>query len=57
VDRDSSAHALALEAVARHNARVDGARTARNAVDGWGEGKLRPFGYAGVALGSRDARK
>lgn len=57
VDPESPAHALALAAVARHNARVDSPKAARNAADGWEAGKHRPFGYVGVALGSRDARR
>lgn len=55
IDKDTLAHSLALSALARHNARVDSPKTTRNSVDSWEE-KTRPFGYVGVALGSRDAR-
>lgn len=57
VELESPAHALALAAVARHNARVDSPKAARTATEGWEEGKHRPFGHVGVALGSRDARR
>ncbi|TMQ34398.1 MAG: hypothetical protein E6K70_07860 [Planctomycetota bacterium] len=53
VDKDSPAHAVALEALARHNARVRGAAV-QKMVDAWQE-KLRPFGYLGVVLGIEDA--
>ena len=56
VDRETAAYALALEALARHNARVEGPRTARTAVDGW-ETSKQPFGWIGVALGSRDLQR
>jgi hypothetical protein len=57
LDKNSPSYALALEALARHNARVDGPRAARAQVDGWQPEKNRPFGYVGVALGARDARR
>jgi hypothetical protein len=55
LDKESPTYALALAALARHNARVDSPKVMGNSVDGWEE-KARPFGYVAVALGSRDAR-
>jgi hypothetical protein len=45
------AHALALEALARHNARYEGRAPA--VIETWEE-ELRPFGHAGAALGIQD---
>lgn len=44
-------HGWAAMQLARHNAVVSGDRKAGKAYDGWGDGKLRGFGYAGLALG------
>jgi hypothetical protein len=52
VDKNAPAHAVAREAVARHNARYAGMRV--KAVDAWPETAYRPFGYVGVALGIQD---
>jgi hypothetical protein len=53
VEKESPAHALALEAIARHNARHAGAGVQKS-VDGWEPDRVRPFGYIGVALGLQD---
>lgn len=41
---------------ARHNARVGGDRGAGKQYDEWADEKLRPFGYAGMALGFQDGK-
>ena len=51
MEKERLPYALALEAIARHNARLDNRVPA--AVDGWDE-KLQPFGRAGAALGMQD---
>jgi hypothetical protein len=48
VEKGTLAHGLALVELARHNARKNA--SAGDAVEGWDE-SLRPFGYAGTALG------
>jgi hypothetical protein len=55
VDKRTLAHALAREALARHNARY-GAADLR-AVGGWDPDGVRPFGYVGIALGWQDRRR
>ncbi len=50
VEKDTPAHALALEALARHNAPSGGAALLKT-IDAWQPERLRPFGYIGVALG------
>jgi 4-amino-4-deoxy-L-arabinose transferase-like glycosyltransferase len=54
MDKNTPAHGLALEALARHNARFGSASAVQKAVDGWDDERLRPFGYIGVALGLQD---
>jgi hypothetical protein len=49
--KDRLAHALALGALARQRARLEGRPLA--AVESWEE-NLRPFGHAGAALGMQD---
>ena len=51
IDKNRLAHALALEAIARHNARHDGKPP--TVIAAWDE-KLQPFGYIGAALGIQD---
>ncbi len=51
--RVSTAAVLAHEAIARHNVAL-GKSDYRKTVEGWEAGSLRPFGYAGVALGIQD---
>jgi hypothetical protein len=41
---------------ARHNGRVGGDRGAGKQYDEWADKKLRPFGYAGMALGFQDGK-
>jgi hypothetical protein len=55
VDKETLAHALALESLARHNARH--ATMSLKTIDGWNPESLRPFGYIGVALGLADRDK
>ncbi|MFO0849000.1 MAG: hypothetical protein U0871_10675 [Gemmataceae bacterium] len=47
-------HALARLAVARQAARDTGDTSVSLRYDGWGRGTLRPFGFAGLALGLQD---
>jgi hypothetical protein len=47
---DRLAHALALTAVARHNARISGGDGVFRDAEKWDKEELRPFGFAGVAL-------
>ncbi len=54
IDKQSVALGLAYEAVARHNAALDGG--AAKAVEAWDEA-VRPFGLVGAALGLQDAKK
>ena len=49
------AHLLARELVARHNARFGSSGSTLSAVESWDPEMLRPFGYAGVALGIQDS--
>jgi hypothetical protein len=53
VDKQTAAHLMAWEALARHNARLD-AGTLRT-VGGWDEPR-RTFGQIGAVLGRQDAR-
>lgn len=50
VDKQSPAHALAWEAIARHNTHYLGSRATLKAVESWQPETLRPLGYVGVAL-------
>jgi len=52
VSPDLPAHGLAREAIARHNARAGGMALAT--VDAWTPDFVKPFGYAGIALGIQD---
>lgn len=54
IEKGRLAHALALLAVARHNAKHEGSAPA--GIDGWEE-NLRAFGHAGAALGMQDRRR
>ena len=54
VDKQTLAHALALEYVARHNANHGGLST--KTIDGWDE-QAKPLGYIGLALGLQDKEK
>jgi hypothetical protein len=47
-------HALARLAVARQAAKATGDTSVTVRYDGWGRGTIRPFGYAGLALGLQD---
>jgi hypothetical protein len=47
------AAAIARADVARHNA-VAGENSYARQVEGWPKGTIRPFGYAGTALGKQD---
>jgi hypothetical protein len=49
-------YALALELLARHNARQGNAKSVLDAIGEWDEA-MRPFGYAGVMLGLQDSGK
>jgi hypothetical protein len=51
VDKLTPGHALALEAFARHNARIGASSDVLKSIDGWQPESLRAFGLAGVALG------
>ncbi len=50
VDKDTPAHPLALEALARHNAPLEGAALLKTIDDSQPE-NVRPFRYLGMALG------
>jgi hypothetical protein len=52
--KDLPAYPLALEAIARHNAQLDGGTL--SAVGEWPE-NVRPYGQAGAAVGVQDAKK
>ncbi|MCS6852922.1 MAG: hypothetical protein NZ700_17315 [Gemmataceae bacterium] len=54
VDPQSPAHALAFEALARHNAAY-GSRSALKAALGWQPDEIKALGLAGVAQGMRSA--
>lgn len=49
-------HTWAAILFARHNGRVGGDRGAGKQYDEWADKKLRPFGYAGMALGFQDGK-
>ncbi len=51
---DPLAQALAREALARHNARINDAATIKT-IEGWDE-SVRPFGILGAALGEQDGK-
>jgi hypothetical protein len=55
VDKETLAHALALESIARHNTQ-HGHNALKN-IESWDPESLRPFGYIGVALGLADREK
>ena len=50
LEKDTPAAALALEAIARHNAATGGAALLKS-IEEWQPEKVRPFGYVGIALG------
>jgi hypothetical protein len=52
ISKQTLAHALALEGIARHNARHG--QNAMKGIETWDPEALRPFGYVGVALGLAD---
>ena len=52
VSPELPAHGLAREAVARHNARAGG--MSLKTVEAWTPDFVKPFGYAGIALGIQD---
>jgi hypothetical protein len=55
VNKETLAHALARESIARHNTR-HGHNALKN-IPSWDPEALRPFGYIGVALGLADREK
>ena len=55
-DKETLAHGLAQEALARHNTRVGSRAAVLETVEGLEE-NLRPFVYVGVALGEEDASR
>jgi len=55
-DKASLSHGLALEALARHNARVGSRAAVLDSVEGLEE-NLRPFVLVGLALGEEDATR
>jgi hypothetical protein len=57
VDKSTPAHALALEAIARHNTRTSGYTSAQKLVENWDPPEERPLGDIGVALGSQASGK
>jgi len=53
VEKKSPAYGVALEELARHNARRGSSADVLKAIDSWDPEWLRPLGYVGVALGEQ----
>jgi hypothetical protein len=50
-------HPLRVELLARHNANHGNSAAVLKLIDAWDKENLRPFGYAGVALGMQDGTR
>ena len=53
-DKQSVSHALAFGRIARKHSQATSSSDAKAAVEGWKDDRLKPLGYAGIALGTKE---